>query len=75
MAGGFLNNLLLSLGFIDKTKVGHKDSEKNNCQDYCTKIRKEYDKLYRKLPQDKKNEIKKRKKKFESKWKLEKRND
>ena len=69
LAGKFLNNFLLKHGFIDKGKVGHKDAKKNNCQDYCTKIRREYNKLYRKLPKEKKEEIKKRAKEFETQWK------
>ena len=69
LAGKLLNNFLLKHGFIDKEKVGHKDAKKNNCQDYCTKIRREYNKLYRKLPKEKKVEIKKRAKEFEAQWK------
>ncbi|MBR0475769.1 MAG: hypothetical protein IJJ66_02985 [Treponema sp.] len=71
LAGKLLNNVLLKVGLVDEGMVGHKDSDKNNCQDYCTAIRREYNKLYRKLPKAKKKEIKKRAKEFEPKWKQE----
>ena len=68
LAGGLLNNIIISFDPTMKNKVGHKDLRKNNCQDYASKLRHEYYKLYWKLTPQERKEIRIRKREIEREW-------
>ena len=68
LAGNGLNNFLVKNGFIDPSMVGHKNEKKNNCQDYASKIRKEYYRLYWKLSSAERREIRKTAREYERAW-------
>lgn len=68
LAGNGLNNFLVKNGFIDPSMVGHKKEKKNNCQDYASKIRKEYYRLYWKLSSAERREIRKTAREYERAW-------